>query len=182
MGRINLGISPFCNWFCCLRVTFSTAVVGYYTHYIHVRPCPIPFFRLIHPLKNIFLVTMNDLRQQNRRGSHKVHVDNHFITSHLLPSLMTEQTAFLKGEHTWSCLMLHHTITASTCNVLWLSFSFGTCLRACHHSGMMNGHGCNLHRPTQFGKKVYIPSHSGLLLAAMGIDDVHILCICCRVY
>ena len=42
--------------------------------------------------------------------------------------------------------MLHRTITAPTCNVLWLSVSCGTCLRVCHHSGVMNGCGCNLHQ------------------------------------
>lgn len=31
-------------------------------------------------------------------------------------------------------------------------------------------------------RKSKIPSHSGLLLAAMGIDDVYILCTCCRVH
>lgn len=141
------GFPPLCNWFYCLRVTFSTAVAGFYTHYIHVRPCPVLFFSSIHPLKNIFLVIMNDLRQQNRGGSHKAHVNNDLITSHLLPSLLREPTAFLNGEHAWTCLMLHHTITASTCNVPWLSFSCGTCLRVCHRSGVMNGRHHNLHWP-----------------------------------
>lgn len=42
---------------------------------------------------------MNNLRQQIRGGSHKAHVNNHLISSHLLPSLMRELTAFLNGEH-----------------------------------------------------------------------------------
>lgn len=125
---------------------FQQQWLVFYTHSIHVHPCPVLFFSSTHPLKNIFLVTMNNLRQQIRRGSHKAHVNNHLISSHLLPSLMRELTAFLNGEHAWTCLMLHHAITASTCNVPWLSFSCGTCWRVCHRSGVMNG--CR-HNPRQ---------------------------------
>lgn len=42
--------------------------------------------------------------------------------------------------------MLRHTVDASTCNVLWPTFSSGTCLRVCHRWGVMRGRGCNLHR------------------------------------
>lgn len=157
-------------------------------------------YHSIHPLKNMFLITMNDLRQQNREGSHKANVTNHLITSHLLLSLMREPTAFLNGEHTWTCSMLHHTITDSTCNVRWMTFSqaWWTAVAVIN-----TGPGCNIHPWLKrwtlcwapnlqwrmceylsnlshiFGKKVCIPSHSGLLLAPVGIDDVrHVHCAC----
>lgn len=37
---------------------------------------------------------MIDLRQQNRGGSHKAHVNSHLFTSHLVLSLTRELNAF----------------------------------------------------------------------------------------